>query len=515
LHSYAVARTLAEGHADLPPAGDSKYPLSTVTVPVTNQLAFIRSEVDGHAAHAYACDMLLPVRKTLRVKYLAAEIHALLFISMWLLYSIFSQPLMNGPSAVPFIVLFIADLPISVIAFAVMFTSIKMGPVAALAWGVLGTLWWFAIGIAINRRIRSYRENRAGPTKLFPATTDADSQVIPNARKELLIAAGVVAVVLIASVAGKWHGGQGHFDRGEIRSFSFAPDERSVVLVRSLNDSSSRLEKITLNSGAPAQVGAPLPCMASSPTYSPDGTRVAFACGTKASGLSRILIMDADGRNLHPLFSANSDNYDFAPHFAPDGNEIYFGRVLSFIKDTGSGGAPPRRWDLYSASLDGTNERQLTDRHFEDFGISFSADGRTFVISGDVGSGTRVKLCSLDNPGKSANAIPVGIPNGARSPVISNVSLASDGQSVYFMAASDGKKGFDYDVYRANLAGNDVEKFTSANGYATDLAVSADGKTAVFLKWTSRWGSLPNLSKLYALDMATKRATPLNVTGGH
>jgi Tol biopolymer transport system component len=83
------------------------------------------------------------------------------------------------------------------------------------------------------------------------------------------------------------------------------------------------------------------------------------------------------------------------------------------------------------------------------------------------------------------------------------------------MAASDGKKGFDYDVYRANLAGNDVEKFTSANGYATDLAVSADGKTAVFLKWTSRWGSLPNLSKLYALDMATKRATPLNVTGGH
>ena len=81
------------------------------------------------------------------------------------------------------------------------------------------------------------------------------------------------------------------------------------------------------------------------------------------------------------------------------------------------------------------------------------------------------------------------------------------------MAASDGKKAFDYDVYRADLASNTVEKFTTANGYATNLSVSSDGKTAVFLRWTARWGSPPNLSKLYLLDMATKRVTALNVTG--
>jgi len=81
------------------------------------------------------------------------------------------------------------------------------------------------------------------------------------------------------------------------------------------------------------------------------------------------------------------------------------------------------------------------------------------------------------------------------------------------MAASDGKKGFDYDIYRADLAGNDVEKLTTANGYATDLAVSADGKTAAFLKWTSRWGSLANLSKLYILDTVTKRTGALDATG--
>lgn len=452
------------------------------------------------------------MRESLRVKYIAAEIHALLFISMWVLYAGFSQPLANGPSNLPFVILLIADLPISFVAFGVMFTSAKFWPVAAVLWGMLGTLWWFAIGFAIDARIRSYRENRATRTGLFPKTITTKPAAVHSRRKELLVAASVVAVLVVVSIASKWNGWQGHFEKGEIRSFTFAPDGRSIVLVRSQSDS-SRMEKVTLNSGTSTPITNALPCIASSPTYSPDGARVAFACESKSTGLSRILIMDSDGGNVHPLFSSNSDNYDFAPHFAPDGTEIYFGRISSFVKDTGSGGAPPRRWEVYSVNLDGKNEHPLTDRHFEDFGVSFSGDGRNLVLAGDIGSGTRLKLYSLDDPRRDAKAIQPLVPKGARSPVITDVALSSDGRSIYFMAASDGKKAFDYDVYRADLVSNAVEKFTTANGYATGLCVSPDGKTAVFLKWTSRWGSLPNLSRLYILDMATKRATALNVTG--
>jgi len=452
------------------------------------------------------------MRKTLRIKYVAAEVHALLFISMWVLYVVFSRPVADGPSAALFVILLIADLPISFVAFAVMFTSSEMGPVAAVLWGVLGTLWWFAIGFAIDARIRSYRENRAMRTGLFPTTITSDPVASHSRRRELLTAASVVVVLVLGSIAWQWNGRQGHFENGEIRSFTFAPDGRSIVLVRSQGDS-SRMEKVNLTSGMSTPIGNNLPCMASSPTYSPGGTRIAFACEAKATGLSRIMIMDADGGNLHSLFSSNGDNYDFAPHFSPDGMEAYFGRLPSFIKDTGRGGAPVRKWDVYSASLDGNSERPLTDRHFEDFEVSFSSDGRKFVLAGDIVSGTRLHLYSLDDPSKGETTIQPLIPNGASTPIIANVSLASDGRSIYFMAASDGKKGFDYDVYREDLASNAVEKFTTANGYATDLAVSDDGKTAVFLKWTSRWGSLPNLSRLYALDFATKRATALNVTG--
>ena len=123
------------------------------------------------------------MRKTLRTRYVASEIHALLFISMGALYAVFSQPLMNGPSALPFVILFIADLPISLVAFGVMFTSSEKGMIAAALWGVLGTLWWFLIGFAIDARIRSYRKNRVAQKEQAPATTTANSESNDSRRR--------------------------------------------------------------------------------------------------------------------------------------------------------------------------------------------------------------------------------------------------------------------------------------------------------------------------------------------
>jgi len=441
------------------------------------------------------------MRKTLRAKYIASEIHALLFISMWVLYSVFSpQPLLNGPSALPFAILFVADLPLSLFAFGAMFASSEKGMVAAILWGVLGTLWWFLIGFAIDARIRSRRKKRAVETQQVPATAAANSEANYSRGRELLIAVSAVAVVVAASTAWQWNGRQGHFDNGEIGQFAFAPDGRSIVLVRSQGDS-SLIENVDLVSGTSAPIGKAIPCMAHSTTFSPDGKQIAFVCMSKPGDPSHILIMDADGANLHPLFPSNPDDYDFAPHFTPDGKQIYFARS--------GGDATSWRWDVYSASLDGKNERPLTDRDFEFARISFSGDGRKFVTWGGTGPGDRLSLYSLDDPSKGEITIQPLIPNRPRKPIIPYVTLAADGRSIYFMAAD----GQGYEVYRSDLAGNSVEKFTTANGYATELCVSRDGKTAVFLRWTSRWGSLPNLAKLYSLDLASKRLSAWNVTG--
>ena len=79
------------------------------------------------------------------------------------------------------------------------------------------------------------------------------------------------------------------------------------------------------------------------------------------------------------------------------------------------------------------------------------------------------------------------------------------------MAASDGKHGYDYDVYRVDLGTGSL--LTNGNGYATDLKVSADGNTAVFLKSHSDLRSTPDKSEPYLLDVQTHKLTPLRITG--
>jgi Tol biopolymer transport system component len=452
------------------------------------------------------------MRKTLRLKYIASEIHAFLFISMSAFYFATSQPLMDGLSALPFAILFVADLPISIVAFGVMFTSSKWGLAAAVLWGALGTLWWYGIGYAIDVRIRRYREQRAKTAEASPTPATDNIDAKGSRKKELLISMGLVAAVCIASLAWQWNGRQGSYNKGKIGNFAFAPDGRSVVLIRT-EGNSSQIESVALASGVSATIGKPVGCIAVSLTYSLDGKRIAFVCVGDSNEHSRIMIVDADGSNLHPLFPSKLDHDDFEPHFTGDGREIYFARSSSYEAGTGSYPSTPTTWDVYSATLDGRNERAVTNRHFDLFRLAFSADDRKLVVFGDSGGGTRLNLYSLDEPNGGGAAIQPVIPNGSRGLEVSDVEFASDSHGIYFMAASDGKKGFDYDVYRSNLAGSAVEKLTTANGYATDLAVSGDGKNVVFLRWTSKWGSLPNLSKLYTLELATKQMTALNVTG--
>lgn len=81
------------------------------------------------------------------------------------------------------------------------------------------------------------------------------------------------------------------------------------------------------------------------------------------------------------------------------------------------------------------------------------------------------------------------------------------------MAASDGKQGFDYDVYRLAPEAGTVERLTTGNGYATELGVSADGKTATFLNWRRNWfGNLTD-GQVYLLDLRTRSLRPLETAG--
>jgi Tol biopolymer transport system component len=58
-----------------------------------------------------------------------------------------------------------------------------------------------------------------------------------------------------------------------------------------------------------------------------------------------------------------------------------------------------------------------------------------------------------------------------------------------------------------------VERLTKGNGYASALKVSADGKTAAFLRWRSDWHGTPVRNKLYLVDVQSHKLTQLRVSG--
>jgi len=120
----------------------------------------------------------------------------------------------------------------------------------------------------------------------------------------------------------------------------------------------------------------PLPEIFEAPTWSPDGSKIAFVGVSRSleAGLrgDRLYVVGADGRDLKPLLGTHGAT---SPVFAADGNSIAFTRY-------GRRGA-----SIWLAGLAGGAPRRLTParRGVYLFPGSFSPDGNTLLATRFVG----------------------------------------------------------------------------------------------------------------------------------
>ena len=115
------------------------------------------------------------------------------------------------------------------------------------------------------------------------------------------------------------------------------------------------------------------------PSYSPDGTQIAFRGDldlVEPSGDEELYVMNADGTNVRQL-TTNAD-FDSAPSWSPDGKRILFERAPA---GTFTPGVEAQEKDIYVMRADGSHVRRLTESPGLDEGPEFSPDGTKIAFS--------------------------------------------------------------------------------------------------------------------------------------
>jgi Tol biopolymer transport system component len=243
-----------------------------------------------------------------------------------------------------------------------------------------------------------------------------------------------------------------------------------------------------------------------SPTYSPDGKRIAFTSNRK--GVRQVWVADADGSNVVALTNF-TEGVAGSPQWSPDGRTIVFDA------------RPEGLADVYSIQAEGGTPKRLTDNPAEDHVPCYSADGRWIYFAstrsgerqlyrmpangGDVvqitSKGAYMSMASPDGKwiyySKAGGAIwKVPVDGGEETPVVDAgsiynafaVSVTTSG--IYFAGAPDPASGtVPLKLYRF-ADGKTVELGHFDKPLSLHLSVSPDEK---WLLYTQLDGSVDDV----------------------
>lgn len=170
---------------------------------------------------------------------------------------------------------------------------------------------------------------------------------------------------------------------------AFSPDAASVAFVRHFD------LWVMAADGRHERDLTPVAGQQTDPTWSPDGSQIAYSSVGAGVSSTGIWIMDADGSDQH--FVPNTKGGAW-PSWSPNGESIVFS-------------SPPRGYSLYTVSPDGSNLRLLRKprgSRAEDFYPTWSPDGSlvAFIEVSETGeesgivqlSGASVQLLTFYRP---------------------------------------------------------------------------------------------------------------------
>jgi Tol biopolymer transport system component len=217
------------------------------------------------------------------------------------------------------------------------------------------------------------------------------------------------------------------------------------------------------------------------PSFSPDGKRIAFCYGTGISSevaFTEIYVINADGTGLKQL--THDGGGDCFPHWSPDGSHIAFTgsfppagslavmhsdgtdeRLLlttpdgqSIVFESQFGGLVSAVWIMDS---NGTHPRRLTPAPLEAYPIDVSPDGRQILINNHFNTVIPSSTFVMDIDGKNRKRIFTPFENAHEGPV----GYSPDGKKFIFYSDRSNLP-FTFDILTINADGSDLKRIAAA-----------------------------------------------------
>ena len=201
---------------------------------------------------------------------------------------------------------------------------------------------------------------------------------------------------------------------------AFSPDGSKIAFDRGI---SGKTNIFVMNADGTNPVAittnSPLPdaMFNISPTWSPDGTKVAFISDRGGFGRSEIWVINVDGTGLVKLTTNIQHTIgagvtvlssDRSPSWSPDGSRIAF----SSNRDSAS------QHELYVMNADGSNQIRLTIDSSDDDSPSWSPDSQKIVFTKNGGIGKGINIMNADGTNvvhiTNDGVMPAWSPDGLR-----------------------------------------------------------------------------------------------------
>lgn len=250
----------------------------------------------------------------------------------------------------------------------------------------------------------------------------------------------------------------------------------------------------------------------STPAFSPDGQRVAYAAGLPG-GATSLFEYSLASRTTRRL-TFQDDVRDLSPRYSPDGSQIVFTRA-NRLRAYSMGGLTWDEWDVYVLERDGSPRRltsgaswSANNARFTDGGrkLLFSADGQADRLDAEL---YEIELDASDTPRPIERQAATAREGGAWA---IDPDITSDGALTTFI--SDRAVSYQYDVYvMAKDATPRPLHVTKVARYNQTPRFSSDDKSVWFLAGADWNGGGRPIFSLWRVDIANRKVEQVADSG--